>query len=71
MSDQVVQEALGWACHQSEAYCSRIQLGQNCYSPNTLRDHANVVFNTYYQHNKNQAGSCDFHGAAVFTHTDP
>ncbi|RID70605.1 hypothetical protein BRARA_C02613, partial [Brassica rapa] len=69
--DPVVQAALGWACQQSETYCSRIQRGQNCYSPNTLRDHASVVFNTYYQHNKNQAGSCDFNSAAVITHTDP
>ncbi|CDY72034.1 BnaCnng75660D [Brassica napus] len=71
IQDQVVQAALGWACQQSQAYCSRIQLGQNCYSPNTLRDHASVVFNTYYQHNKDQGGSCDFNRAAVITHTDP
>ncbi|KAG2317100.1 hypothetical protein Bca52824_020222 [Brassica carinata] len=48
-----------------------IQLGQNCFLPNTIKDHASVVFNTYYQHFKHQGGSCDFHGAAVITQTDP
>ncbi|KAJ4894594.1 3-beta-glucosidase 1-like protein [Raphanus sativus] len=69
--DQVVQAAAEWACQQSVACCSRIQLGQNCFLPNTIKDHASVVFNTYYQNYKHQGGSCDFNGAAVITDTDP
>ncbi|KAG2317104.1 hypothetical protein Bca52824_020226 [Brassica carinata] len=71
VSDQVVQAAAVWTCQQSGVDCSRIQLGQNCFLPNTIKDHASVVFNTYYQHFKHQGGSCDFHGAAVITQTDP
>ncbi|CAN6803498.1 unnamed protein product [Brassica oleracea] len=39
--------------------------------PNTIDDHASVVFNTYYQHYKHNGGSCYFHRAAVIIHTDP
>ncbi|KAF8100673.1 hypothetical protein N665_0218s0011 [Sinapis alba] len=46
-------------------------LGQNCFLPDTIKDHASVVFNTYYQIYKNQGGSCDFKGAAEITDTDP
>ncbi|KAF8100669.1 hypothetical protein N665_0218s0007, partial [Sinapis alba] len=55
----------------SKAGCSRIQLGQNCFLPDTVKHHASVFFNTYCQHYKHQGGSCDFHDAAVITHADP
>ncbi|CAA7024225.1 unnamed protein product [Microthlaspi erraticum] len=68
--DDVVQAALDWAC-QNGVDCGRIQLGQNCYSPDTLMDHASVIFNDYFQRNKHSGATCDFHSAAVFSETDP
>ncbi|KAF8100678.1 hypothetical protein N665_0218s0016 [Sinapis alba] len=68
--DKVVQAAADWACRQSGGDCSMIQIGQNFFVQDTIKDHASVVFNTYYQHYKHQAGSYDFHGAAVISHTD-
>ncbi|KAF8100675.1 hypothetical protein N665_0218s0013 [Sinapis alba] len=69
--DQVVQAAAVWVCQQRGVDCGRIQRGQNCFLPNTIKDHASVVFNTYYQIYKHKGGSCDFKGAAEITDTDP
>lgn len=69
--DHVIQAALDWACQQGGADCSKIQPNQPCFFPNTLKDHASVVFNDYYQRSKSKGGNCYFHSAAVITQSDP
>ncbi|GMN36605.1 hypothetical protein TIFTF001_006146 [Ficus carica] len=69
--DEELQKALGWACQKGGADCSKIQAGQPCYLPNTLKDHASYAFNDYYQKYKHKGGSCYFNAAALVTALDP
>nr|GMC88301.1 glucan endo-1,3-beta-glucosidase 12 [Ipomoea batatas] len=69
--DSELQIALDWACGKGGADCSKIQKGQACFSPDTVRDHASYAFNNYYQKYKHKGGSCYFKGAAMVTGLDP
>lgn len=69
--DDVLQTAVDWACQHGGADCSMINPNQPCFLPNTIKDHASVVFNSYYQHFKNKGGSCNFNSAAMITDLDP
>lgn len=70
-SDSELQVGLDWACGRGGANCSKIQVGQACFQPNTVRAHASYAFNNYYQKFKRRGGSCYFHGAAITTDLDP
>ncbi|KAJ8636195.1 hypothetical protein MRB53_010462 [Persea americana] len=70
-TDEVLQSALDWACGKGGADCSKIQVHQRCYFPNTVRDHASYAFNSYWQRLKHKGGSCYFNGAAFVTEVDP
>ncbi|EOA32727.1 hypothetical protein CARUB_v10016031mg, partial [Capsella rubella] len=59
------------ACHAGGADCSKIKPNQPCFEPNTIKDHASVVFNSYYQHYKHMGGSCYINGTAMITNYDP
>ncbi|KAL9298895.1 putative glucan endo-1,3-beta-D-glucosidase [Arabidopsis thaliana] len=69
--DNVIQAAVDWACQTGGADCSTIQPNQPCFLPNTVKDHASVVFNSYYQRYKHNNGTCDFNSTAFITQTDP
>ncbi|KAK9924383.1 hypothetical protein M0R45_032752 [Rubus argutus] len=67
-----LQAAIDWACSGAGgADCSKIQMNQPCFSPNTLKDHASYAFNSYFQKFKHKGGSCYFKGAAMITELDP
>ncbi|CAA0835894.1 Glucan endo-1-3-beta-glucosidase 1 [Striga hermonthica] len=68
---RTVQAALDWACGPGRANCSEIQPGESCYQPNNVGNHASYAFDSYYQKEGKNPGSCDFKGAAMITTTDP
>lgn len=69
--DDVLQEALDWACGPGGANCSLIQPNKPCFLPNNMKNHASYAFNSYWQKFKNKGGSCYFNGAAMVTDLDP
>ncbi|KAK6155318.1 hypothetical protein DH2020_009566 [Rehmannia glutinosa] len=69
--DSELQVGLDWACGRGGANCSKIQVGQACFLPNTVRAHASYAFNNYYQKLKHRGASCYFNGAAITTDLDP
>ncbi|CAN8268511.1 unnamed protein product [Cochlearia groenlandica] len=69
--DNVLQAAVDWACQVGGADCSKIQPSHPCFLPNTIKDHASVVFNSYYQNYKHKGGTCYFYSAAMVTQDDP
>ncbi|BAT77313.1 hypothetical protein LR48_Vigan01g325700 [Vigna angularis] len=69
--DEELQRAIDWACENGGADCSMIKVNQPCYLPNSLKNHASYVFNSYYQRFKHKGGSCYFNSAAITTDLDP
>ncbi|XP_020087448.1 glucan endo-1,3-beta-glucosidase 4 isoform X2 [Ananas comosus] len=70
-TDELLQQALDWACGVGGADCRMIQPNKPCYLPNTLKDHASFAFNSYWQKFKNKGGSCYFSAAAMVTDLNP
>ncbi|XP_010553446.1 PREDICTED: glucan endo-1,3-beta-glucosidase 1 isoform X2 [Tarenaya hassleriana] len=68
---KALQAALDWACGPGRANCSEIQPGESCYQPNNVKSHASYAFDSYYQKEGKDPGSCDFKGVAMITTTDP
>ncbi|WJX49212.1 glucan endo-1,3-beta-D-glucosidase [Trifolium repens] len=68
---KTLQATLDWACGPWRANCSGIQLGESCYKPNNVKNHASYAFDSYYQKEGKAPGSCDFKGVAMITITNP
>ncbi|KAJ4978528.1 hypothetical protein NE237_009308 [Protea cynaroides] len=66
-----LQAGLNWACGQGQANCTAIQVGQPCYGPNTLQNHASYAYNDYFHKMQSIGGTCDFGGTATVTNVDP
>ncbi|CAN0897491.1 Glucan endo-1,3-beta-glucosidase 12 [Linum grandiflorum] len=69
--DNELLSAITWACEKGRADCSKVQVNQPCFWPNTTIDHASYVFNNYFQQFKHTGGSCYFNGAGIVTDLDP
>ncbi|XP_038975926.1 glucan endo-1,3-beta-glucosidase 4 [Phoenix dactylifera] len=69
--DDVLQQAMDWACGIGAADCRMIRPNKPCNLPNTVRDHASYAFNSYWQKFKNHGGSCYFNAAAMVTDLNP
>ncbi|KAJ8480017.1 hypothetical protein OPV22_023744 [Ensete ventricosum] len=51
--------------------CSSIQSGGVCFAPNTVADHASVVYNLYYKSHQSQPSACSFGDNTLTTVSDP
>ncbi|XP_010277060.2 PREDICTED: glucan endo-1,3-beta-glucosidase 3 [Nelumbo nucifera] len=68
---ETLQEAMDYACGEGGADCDEIMPNGNCYYPDTAVAHASYAFNSYWQKNKNNGGSCSFGGTAMIISSDP
>ncbi|KAF3440831.1 hypothetical protein FNV43_RR19117 [Rhamnella rubrinervis] len=68
---ETLQEAIDYACGEGGADCDEIRPHGNCYSPDTVVAHASYAFNSYWQKNKRNGGSCSFGGTAMLINNDP
>ncbi|CAI9111285.1 OLC1v1011472C1 [Oldenlandia corymbosa var. corymbosa] len=68
---EALQEALDYACGQGGADCAAIKPRGSCYYPNTIVAHASFAFNSYWQKNKGNGGTCGFQGTAMLIDSDP
>jgi X8 domain len=62
---------MDYACGAGGAACMEIRPGGACFYPDTVISHASFAFNSYWQREKNNGGSCDFGGAAIVVSSDP
>ncbi|GKC62912.1 polyprotein, partial [Tanacetum coccineum] len=67
---KTLQTALDWAWGPERANCLEIQLGENCYQPNNVKNYTSYAFDSYYKKQGRSTGSCDFKGVAMITATD-
>ncbi|XP_010484050.1 PREDICTED: major pollen allergen Ole e 10-like [Camelina sativa] len=72
-TDQQLQDTIDWCCSDAGGFrdCRPINPGGVCYEPNTLRDHASYVMNSYYQELGSTKKQCTFSGTGTEVRTDP
>ncbi|EOA14211.1 hypothetical protein CARUB_v10027366mg [Capsella rubella] len=72
-TDEQLQSDIDWLCSDEGGFrdCTPISPGGVCYEPNTLRDHASYVMNSYYQELGRTKAQCTFSGTGTTVHTDP
>ncbi|BFG35813.1 hypothetical protein CerSpe_220870 [Prunus speciosa] len=66
-----LQVAMDYACGDGGADCNAIMPDGNCYSPDSVVAHASYAFNSYWQKNKRNGGTCSFGGTAMLINNDP
>ncbi|EXB94061.1 Glucan endo-1,3-beta-glucosidase 1 [Morus notabilis] len=62
-----LQAALDYACGDGGADCNEITPHGNCYTPDSVVAHASYAFNSYWQKNKRNGGTCSFGGTAMLS----
>nr|CAD1844407.1 unnamed protein product [Ananas comosus var. bracteatus] len=55
----------------NELDCSIIKPGGSCYIPDTVPDHASVLYNLYYKQHGADRNACDFGGDAMVVTSNP
>lgn len=68
-ADQALVSGIAYACQRAD--CTSIQINSSCYEPFSLRMHATVVYNEYYQDAGQETSSCDFGATAVESKSIP
>jgi hypothetical protein len=69
-SDQATLLAnINYAC--SHVDCQILQKGYPCFSPDSLRSHASIAMNLYYQCKGRNRWNCDFRDSGLIVKTDP
>ncbi|XP_042516826.1 glucan endo-1,3-beta-glucosidase 1-like [Macadamia integrifolia] len=66
-----LQEAMNYACGEGGADCDEIKPHGSCYNPDTVVAHASYAFNSYWQKNKRNGGTCSFGGTAMIINANP
>ncbi|KAK1423423.1 hypothetical protein QVD17_18726 [Tagetes erecta] len=66
-----LQEAMDYACGEGGADCGPISPTGSCYFPDSVVAHASYAFNSYWQKNKKNGGTCGFGGTAMLINSDP
>lgn len=66
-----LQEAMDYACGEGGADCDPISPTGSCYFPDSIVAHASYAFNSYWQKNKKNGGTCGFGGTAMLIDSDP
>ncbi|KAI3503022.1 hypothetical protein L1887_31457 [Cichorium endivia] len=66
-----LQEAMDYACGEGGADCDPISPTGSCYFPDSIVAHASYAFNSYWQKNKKNGGTCGFGGTAMLINSDP
>lgn len=69
--EETLQEAMGYACGEGGADCQEIMPNGSCFNPDTAVAHASYAFNSYWQKNKRNGGTCSFGGTAMIINSDP
>ncbi|XP_073039288.1 probable glucan endo-1,3-beta-glucosidase A6 [Primulina eburnea] len=64
-------DAVAFACSQGNGTCDPIQPGGKCYNPNSLVNHANYAFTSYWTQLRSAGATCSFNGLAALTSKDP
>ncbi|GAQ92035.1 O-Glycosyl hydrolases family 17 protein [Klebsormidium nitens] len=61
--DDALLSGLSFACNATD--CTSIQKDASCYSPPSLRRHATIAYNGFFQDRGQDASACDFGGTKV------
>lgn len=68
---ETLQAAIDYACGVGGADCEAIAPSGSCYFPDSIVSHASYAFNSYWQKNKENGGTCGFAGTAMLIASDP
>jgi hypothetical protein len=67
--DDALLCGLSFACNATD--CTSIQKNASCFSPPSLKRHATIAYNGFFQDKGQDASACDFGGTAKLTQTIP